>query len=197
MLIAVQKPKKCSECPKIFTPFSGMQSVCSQRCALKMVRRLKAERIAEEKAERKRDKERAEAIKNIADRIAEAQTAFNGYIRARDAFKPCICCGKPFGPQRPGGSVDAGHFRSRDAAPGLRFSEDNCFGQRKNCNRPGGTKAAKFRRGVVARIGEARVLALEADNDVHKWTHQELIDIKARYLAKTKALKASLGLEAV
>ena len=131
-----------------------------------------------------------ESIKTIADRIAEAQAACNAYIRARDAGKPCICCGKPMEPQKAGGSMDAGHFRSRSSAPQLRFDEDNIFGQRKNCNRPGGTTYAAFRAGVVARIGEERTAAVEAANFTHKWTHEELIEIRAGYIAKRKALEA-------
>ena len=87
--------------------------------------------------------------------------------------------------------MDAGHFRSRSSAPNLRFCEDNIFGQRKNCNRPGGATAANFRAGVVARIGEERVLAVEHDNAPRKWTHAELIEIAATYKAKRKALEAA------
>ena len=101
----------------------------------------------------------------------------------------CICPLKPIEPQKPGGSMDAGHFRSRGSAPQLRFTEDNCFGQRKNCNRPGGTTYAAFRAGVVERIGEERTAAVEAANFTHKWTHEELIDIRAGYIAKHKALE--------
>ena len=101
----------------------------------------------------------------------------------------CICCGKPFEPQRPGGSMDAGHYMSRGSSCQLRFDEANVHGQRKNCNRPGGTTYAAFRAGVVARIGEERTAAVEAANYSHKWTHDELIEIRARYIAKRKALE--------
>ena len=47
-----------------------------------------------------------------------------------------------------------------------------------------------YRIGLIARIGMARVEALEANNTPKKWTHQELIDIKAKYRAKVKAVKA-------
>lgn len=157
--------------------------------AARMERKKAKETRAAAKVERAETRRRKEAVKRMPDLIAEAQTAFNAYIRARDASKPCICCGKPFEPMKPGGSVDAGHFRSRGAAGHLRFNEDNCFSQRKNCNRPGGTTYAAFRAGVVARIGEARVLALEADNAVHKWTHDELRAIRDTYKAKLKEMK--------
>lgn len=185
MISATVNPKACRQCSKEFVPVRPLQAVCSPICAARKVR---ADKEAGKKAERAMTKQRREAIKTIADRIAEAQAAFNAYIRARDAGKPCICCGKPFEPQKPGGSMDAGHFRSRSSAPQLRFCEDNVFGQRKNCNRPGGTTYAAFRAGVVARIGEERTAAVEAANFSHKWTHEELIDIRAGYIAKRKAL---------
>lgn len=181
-------PKACRQCKREFTPARPMQAVCSPICAQ---RKARADRQLQERAERELTRKRREAIKTIADRIAEAQAACNAYIRARDAGKPCICCGKPMEPQKAGGSMDAGHFRSRSSAPQLRFDEDNIFGQRKNCNRPGGTTYAAFRAGVVERIGEERTAAVEAANHSHKWTHEELIEIRARYIAKRKALEAA------
>lgn len=186
MISATVNPRPCRQCSKEFVPVRPLQAVCSPICAARKVR---ADKESEKKAERAMTRKRKEAIKTIADRIAEAQTAFNAYIRARDAGKPCICCGKPFEPQKPGGSMDAGHFRSRSSAPQLRFCEDNVFGQRKNCNRPGGTTYAAFRAGVVDRIGEERTAAVEAANFSHKWTHEELIEIRAGYIAKRKALE--------
>lgn len=180
------KSRPCAVCERVFVPDRMGQVACRPACAMKKAR---TDRTAIEKAERESVKRRKEAVKRIPDLIAEAQTAFNAYIRARDEGQLCICCGKPFEPMKPGGSIDAGHFRSRGAAGHLRFNEDNCFAQRKNCNRPGGTTYAAFRAGVVARIGEARVTALEADNTPHKWTHDELRGIRDTYRAKLKELK--------
>jgi len=181
--------KTCRQCSKEFRPFQPLQAVCSGRCA---TREVVAAAKAKKAAEKARDRMRKDSLMSIADRIAVAQIEFNAYIRLRDRNTTCIDCGKPFEPQRPGGSIDAGHFRSRGAAGHLRFNEDNTFAQRKNCNRPGGATPSDFRAGVVARIGEARVLALETNNAVHKWTHEELIEIRARYAAKRKALETNL-----
>jgi hypothetical protein len=177
------KSKPCEVCQNLFIPDRMGQVVCRPACAMKKVRLEKLE-------ERAKVRTRKESIKTIPTLIKEAQHAFNAYIRARDAGKPCICCGKPFEPTKPGGSVDAGHFRSRGAAGHLRFHEDNCFAQRKNCNRPGGTTYAAFRSGVVARIGEGRVVAIESDNAPHKWTHDELRAIRDTYKQKLKEMKA-------
>lgn len=180
--------KACKHCGSSFSPVRPLQSVCGPVCAARKVR-------SDKKAEIQTTRARREALKRIPDLIKDAQTAFNSFIRARDAGLPCICCGKPFEPQKPGGSADAGHFRSRGAAPHLRFNEDNCFAQRKNCNRPGGTTYAAFRAGVVSRIGLERVEALEANNKVHKWTADELRAIKAEYRAKLKELASKMVYE--
>lgn len=185
-MIATKPKDKLCYCGRAFTPARPLQAVCGPVCA---IRKAKKDRAESEKAERASTKARKEAVKRIPDLIAEAQTAFNAYIRARDEGLPCICCGKPFEPMKPGGSTDAGHFRSRGAAGHLRFNEDNCFSQRKNCNRPGGATYAAFRAGVVGRIGEERVQALENDNTPHKWTREELIGIRDEYKKKLKELK--------
>lgn len=89
----------------------------------------------------------------------------------------------------PGGSRDAGHYRSRGAAGWLRFNEDNCHSQAKKCNRYGSGRATEYRVGLIARIGLERVEALEANNTPIKWTIIELKAIKATYTAKLKEVK--------
>lgn len=186
MLTSTLRPKECRQCGTSFMPQRLMAQVCSPICAARFVKAEKKIKNSQERAQFKARKEAAEPIKKL---IAKAQAAFNLFIRTRDAGLPCICCGKPFEPEKPGGSVDAGHYLSRGANPQHRFTEDNVFAQRKNCNRPGGTTRAAFRAGVIARIGLERVEALEADTAVRKWTRTELLDIKTTYTAKAKQLK--------
>lgn len=193
-MLTTTKPPPCKWCKKRTDKIGRLLHeecvdpwLAAQRA--KKAAAAKKEQRAKAKVERAETRRRKEAVKRQPDLIAEAQIAFNAFIRARDAGQPCICCGKPFEPQRPGGSMDAGHFRSRGAAGHLRFNEDNCHGQRKNCNRPGGATYAAFRAGVVARIGLARVEALEADNGVRKWTADELRAIRATYRQKLRDLQ--------
>lgn len=178
------KPKQCAMCHREFWPRSSLHSVCSQRCAMK---KLKAKAV-EEKAELKA---RKEAIKTLPQLKREAQIEFNAYIRARDARKPCICCGKPLGENSPGGAFDCGHYRSVGSAPQLRFDERNAHAQRKQCNRWGAGRAVDYRLGLIARIGLEAVESLEQENEVKKWTRQELIEIRATYRAKRKALEST------
>lgn len=176
--LATNQGRICVIC-KIKPTNNAMASVCSQRCAIKKGKLDKA-------AAKKDLARRKEALKTRNDWIADVQVVFNQYIRARDAGKPCICCGKPFEPQKIGGSVDAGHYRSRGSAPHLRFDERNVHAQRKNCNRPGGTTHDAFRAGMEARIGREALEALECDQASRDWTIEDLKALKAHYRAKLK-----------
>ena len=189
-----QKVKACKVCGSGFTPARAMQVACSVRCAssVAQIRRAKMQARAERDAareDRRRTKERKEALKTIPDLLKEAQTACNAYIRERDHGKPCISCGALPGSQEYGGAVDAGHYRSTGAAGHLRFRLDNIHGQCKRCNRYLSGNAVEMRRGMIERIGLKAVEALEADNSTRKWSRQELIDIKTLFKKRRKELK--------
>lgn len=163
-------------------PWAEAQQAKKEREEAKRVR-------AAAKVERAETRRRKADLKTIPELIKEAQTAFNSFIRTRDAQEPCICCGRPLGEGGVGGAYDCGHWRSTGSASHLRFNEDNAHAQRKACNRWGAGRAVDYRIGLVARIGLARVEALEADNTPHKWTREELIQIRATYVQKLKDLK--------
>ena len=188
MLTAVH-PKACRQCAKEFTPTQPMQAVCGWRCAH---REVSVATKAKKAAEKARDKLRKEAMVSIADRIKLAQREFNSYIRLRDrlAGHRCISSGRVL--DWSGNAVDAGHYRSTGAASHLRFNEDNCHAQSKRENRYLAGNAAYYRTRLLKRIGLERVEALERNNEVHKWTHDELIVIRALYVAKRKQLEAKL-----
>lgn len=171
---------QCKVCGRDFARLNSLQVVCGVRCARLIP-------VIARKDERQNDARKREALKTRKELMREAQTAFNAYIRARDAGKPCICCGAAFEPQKPGGSADAGHYLSVGSAPNLRFDEANVHAQRKNCNRPGGTTRAAFRAGMIARVGLAEVERLEADQTLRKYTADDLREIRAKYRAKVKA----------
>lgn len=182
---------RCLQCRERFSPASPFQKIhveCAEAFALANAKkRLAAERKAKT-AERAKDRQAREENKSLRQLLAEAQAAVNAVVRERDRDKPCICCGKPYEPQKPGGSMDAGHWLSRSTAPNLRFDLRNIFGQRKNCNRPGGTTYAKFRAGVVDRIGEAEAVAVENDRRPHKWVKAEVRQIRDDARAQLRAM---------
>lgn len=186
------KPKTCKNpsCRASFAPQRLGQAVCSPKCALAAVEVQKAkEKKSLAQAGRRDIKVRKEALKSRGDHIREAQQAFNEYIRTRDqaAGHLCISSGKPL--DWSGNAVDAGHYRSVGSAPHLRFDERNCHAQSKQDNRFLSGNAVDYRIGLIARIGQEAVDALESDQSVRKYTVDEIKAIKATYRAKTRELK--------
>jgi predicted RNA-binding Zn-ribbon protein involved in translation (DUF1610 family) len=186
------KPKTCKSCKSKFTPTRPMQNVCCPLCGQEYARKYREKAEAKAKAQDKREtKAKLEGMKSIAELIAAAQVPFNLFIRLRDKDKGCFVCGRPF-KAVPGQVQHAGHVRSRGAAGHLRFNEDNCLGECEGCNGPHGAKPHQIKAGAIARIGQERYDALENDNIPHKWTREELREIKATYTAKARELQKGL-----
>ena len=186
------KPKTCRNpaCRGSFVPQRLGQAVCSPKCALAAVEVQKAkEKKSLAQAGRREIKVRKEKLKSRGDHMREAQQAFNEYIRTRDqaAGHLCISSGKPL--DWSGNAVDAGHYRSIGSAPHLHFDERNCHAQSKQDNRFLSGNAVDYRIGLIARIGQEAVDALESDQSVRKYTVDEIKAIKAKYRAMTKELK--------
>lgn len=179
------KPRKCVVCKSLFQKRSMTHKVCSADCAqaLALAVRNKAERKTAA-AERVKDRTQREALKSRSQWLAEAQAAFNSFIRARDAHLPCISCGRYHT-----GAYDAGHYRSVGSMPALRFHEDNCHRQCVPCNQHKAGNVVDYRIGLVARIGAERVAFLEGPHAAAKHTIEDAKAIKAEYKARTKALQ--------
>jgi len=193
------RPRRCDArkggCGEMFTPARQMQKACGPKCASLMVEHMKA-RTAEKAAreDRKQTRVELEALKTVPQLKKEAQREFNRFIRARDrlAGHPCISSGKPlqWGTKGiTGSAVDAGHYRSTGAADHLRFNEDNCHAQSVVENRDRAGNAVAYRAGLIARIGLARVEALEQNNTPIKWTREGLREIRDTYRRKANALE--------
>lgn len=176
--------RHCDHCQKLYTQARPMQQVCSQRCATAQVN-------AKRKAERQDTAKRKAALQTKPQLVKLAQTAFNAFIRARDAGKPCICCGKPLHVGGVGGGYDAGHYRSVGSAPHMRFVESNCHGQTKYCNNHLAGNHVAYRTGLINRVGLEEVERLERDQTVRKYTHEGLIEIARHYNAEARKLKAN------
>lgn len=165
---------------------------CGPECAAAVaVKVTAAQKAKQQRQERAQDKIKREGMKTYPELIAEAQRAFNAFIRARDEGLPCVCCGRDETKVQGLGAHgwDCGHFRSTGSAPHLRFNEDNAARQLVLCNRYGAGRAVDYRLGLIARIGLARVEALEADNTPRKWSHEELRAIKAHYQRRVREMK--------
>ena len=174
--------KKCKICKASFTQWSSTQTVCGLDCAKKLAEITREKKEAKEaKAERSKTRQRKEALKTLRELADDAQVYFNKFIRLRDKGQPCISC------QRHDLlKVNAGHFRTRGAAPHLRFNENNCHLQCEHCNSYLSGNIINYRPNLIKKIGLEAVEALENDNSTHKCTREELIEIKKKYKNKLK-----------
>lgn len=117
--------------------------------------------------------------------MRNADDAFSLFIRTRDsqayegrAFR-CISCGRVL----PIEQADCGHYVNRSHMS-LRFSELNCNSQCRHCNRFQEGNIQDYRKGLIAKIGEPKVLLLEAQkNIITKKTNMEL-DLIAKFYRK-------------
>lgn len=200
-VVRLAKRQPCPVCRKAFRPQRMGQKVCSPPCAPKYVRmREEAKREREERRAaleaRKERREKLKQFRSLNEWKSIAQSAFNAYIRARDEGLPCISCGVVNPPQRYGGAWDAGHYRSRGAAPELRYEELNVHKQCKTCNSAEKHNSAKaetvrtmYRRGLIERIGLEAVEWLEGPHQPKHYTAADLEQIAKTYRAKTRELQ--------
>jgi hypothetical protein len=167
------KKKPCKQCKELFAPRNSLQKVCSPKCAIEYVQRDNAKKAKKEYY--KNDKSHA---------LKAAQEAFNRYIRARDYGKPCISCGT-----LKASRWDAGHYISVGARPSLRFNEDNCHLQCQKCNTHLSGNLALYRMGLLEKIGETRLSALEGPIEPCRYRIDDLHLVSKTYRDKAKALK--------
>jgi hypothetical protein len=157
----------------------SLQKVCSLPCAAKTAQAARAKR------DRKALKEGREKLKTRRQWLAEAQAAFNRYVRLRDADQPCISCGRMHQ-----GQWHAGHYLSTTARPMLRFHEWNVHKQCQPCNMHLSGNPVGYRSGLLQKIGAARVNWLEEFHPPARWSIEELELIKTRYSFLAKKLLA-------
>jgi hypothetical protein len=190
------KPKKCRApgCGKHFKPTMTTQKVCSVDCARAIAKCPKLQKVAARaiaQQNRTDAKARRERLKTRREHMAEAQTAFNAYIRERDIGLPCISCDSlPSDHDLITGSRwDAGHYRSVGACPELRFEPLNVHRQCVKCNRNLSGNAVEYRIRLVKRIGADQVEWLEGPHEALRLTIEGLQTIKALYRQKLKDLR--------
>jgi hypothetical protein len=184
------RDKRCKACGEKFAPASPMQSICrSVECIVTHANNLKAKR------ERKEHREAKLKARPRREWIQVAQSAFNKFIRIRDADEPCISCGRVDVEWTTGGAWDCGHYLSVGSHPELRFDENNAHKQCKSCNGGAGKYAKKnhtvqqaYRVNLIAKIGLAAVEELEGPHDPKKYTVEDLKAIKAKYTALVKEM---------
>ena len=184
------KPKTCEICKTKFAPRLMAAKVCSPMCGLTKARqdREKEQKLAVIKDKRE-TKAKLDALRKKPQLVALAQKAFNSFVRARDAGKPCISCGTALAHEAVGGAFDCGHYRSVGSAVHMRFVEDNAAGQCKHCNRHLAGNHVAYRIGLIERIGQHNVDFIERDQTLRKYTHEGLIELARHYNAEAKRIK--------
>lgn len=186
------KPKTCPICSTEYTPRSSLQKVChNYKCAMEFNRQVEERNAAREirKQERlQRDdlRQRREKLKGKSEWNREAQAAVNKFIFWRDYGDPCIACGKPLNYGVRGGAVDASHYRSRGAAPWLRFNIFNNNAGCVHCNRDLSGNLIPYRINLIEKFGLHRVERIEHDNTVRKFDIEYLKRIKAIFTRRAR-----------
>lgn len=198
----MRKParRKCKVCNEWFIPqYDNIRWCCPAHGAIYALelrakekikaeaKRIKAQKEVEKEG-RKDRRERRLALKTKSQWRVEAQSAFNGYVRLRDAGKPCISCGRT-PEQKHGGTMDCGHYRSRGAAAHLAFNLHNTAGQCVFCNRNMSGAQKAFEQGLIERIGPEKVEALNNDNSTRRFDIPYLQRIKSIFTRKARALE--------
>ncbi len=197
----MKKPqrRKCAHCREWFYPVRNGQLVCSIECASAYGRqqtdkaRAKALQITKQhqrdqhKKDRAAWRERKVAVKPLSHWIEMTQRAVNDVVRetALANGEGCISCGT-----HQSVAWQAGHYRTTAAAPQLRFFRPNIQLQCYHCNVYKSGNIELYRINLVAKIGEAGVLALESNNESHRYTREELAVTRAGARAELRALKS-------
>lgn len=171
------KQKKCAHCKTVFMPFRPLQKVCSPMCAASIVK------VSREKQDRKDYREAKQKAKKRSEWLADAQKVFNQFIRLRDENNPCISCGRWHT-----GQWHAGHYRSVGSSPHLRFNEHNAHRQCQPCNHFLSGNIVNYRRGLIDKIGKQAVEQLEANQDIKKYTIDDIKQIIQEYKMKIKEM---------
>jgi len=154
---------------------------------------LEKARQTKEKQERKELKARKEKLKTKGELVKEAEREFNRFVRMRDHGEPCISCGS-LPTQKRGGTMDAGHYRSKGSCPELRFEELNCNAQCVKCNRDLSGNVVEYRIRLKQKIGAKNLDWLEGPHDAKNYTIEDLKEIKAKYRKKANELKNEIDL---
>lgn len=123
---------------------------------------------------------------NNASLKRTADTEFSRYIRLRDMIPGttvfrCISCGLI----KPISQADCGHYINRQHM-NTRYNEMNCNAQCRSCNRFDEGNIQGYRRGLIKKYGEQKVLLLESmKNGYMKYSEAEyrilIADYRSRY----------------
>ena len=179
------KPRRCpvkkGGCGQIFAPIRLGQVACGAECAIAIGMRV---RVAQAEAEARRDRKQTKAklldLKKLSHWEKRAERVVNKYVRLRDVNEGCCSCDKP---ATWAGKWNASHFRSVGAASAVRFHLWNIHKGCEQCNSYLSGNLAEYEPRLRAKIGDARVDWLRAQNQTVRYSReylQRLHDVFAR-----------------
>lgn len=194
--------RKCKQCAEYKSAESGVKTpvawFCCHVCAIEFARDKSAKAAARQAAKRKADNSKVEKaakselrkrkmeVKPIGYWMRRAQSAFNAWVRARDAGQPCVSCGRHHQ-----GQNHAGHYRPVGSNPELRFEPDNCHLQCAPCNSHLSGNLTAYRPALIAKIGIERVEWLEGPHEPKRYRREDYQAIEVEHKAKLKKLQGS------
>lgn len=181
--------RKCRTCGEQFESKLIGKVCCSVECAIAYIKkREEAKRKQDEAAAKRKErayiKARKHQLKTVSEVANEVQKYCNRYIKLRDWGKPCISCGTPFKD-----NFHACHYVPRGRSSKLRFEPDNIHGGCVKCNTYDSGNLRGYRIGLIERIGETRVIELETDHEIKRWTKEELYELKEHFKKLIKNLE--------
>jgi hypothetical protein len=164
--------RKCEMCPREFLPRSSFHACCSQRCAMRKVKREKAAKAAREKAD---FQARKDAIKKLSTLESECRDIVQALARIRDRHDGCISChmGANYG-----GRWHGSHFRPAGNNAAVQFHLWNIHKACAQCNLFKGGNIAEYRPRLVEKIGLDRVEWLESQTQAVKYRRDYLLRFK-------------------
>jgi hypothetical protein len=169
----------------MFFSARSMAKACSPRCAQAIVEAQNAKKLARAAREdRKRTRAQLLDLKPLSYWRNRAQTAFNAWVRARDAGLPCVSCGRHHE-----GQYHAGHYLSRGARPELAFEPLNVHKQCRPCNEMLAGNIALYRAELIRRIGLDKVEWLEGPHPPRHYSADDYRAIEAEYKAKVREIE--------
>ena len=143
---------------------------------------------------KKKEDSKIPKSKKSHDYKAKLDREFSMFIRLRDCmpngYFRCISCGqiKPFE------QGDCGHYVNRQHMS-TRFDEMNCSIQCRKCNRFMEGNIQNYRKGLIAKYGERKVLLLELkQREFRKYSDFEYKELIKYYKALVIKLKEEKGL---
>jgi hypothetical protein len=192
--------RKCKQCGEYHDAATGVKVplgwFCSHSHAVefameksakqreRQAAKLRREALAAEKQASAQRRERKRAIAPLKYWRERAVRACHAYIHARDASKPCACCGATSAAQ-----WDASHYRPAGVNSALKFDERNIHLCCQVCNQHKSGNLTAFRLFMVERYGEELVTEFDNNHKITRRTREELQAIEAEYKQKLNELK--------